>query len=600
MASKPVASLAVRIGADTTELKRGVASAGSSLTKLGKIGVDVGLRIVGAMAAATAGIVALANKGIQLGDQLSKTAAKLGTTTEQLNGLRFAAEQTGVASSTLDMAMQRMTRRLSEAANGTGVAAKALKELGLDAKELQKLPLQEQFNRISDAMQGVENQSDRVRLAFKLFDSEGVALVNTLNAGRDALNDLYEENKRYGNYLDQTQSRVVQEATDAQGRLKTAMSGLALQLGATLAPAFEVVYNAIAKFAGFVTTSLLPRFVAIIERITGIKRAVEDLADTELDLRTQETQRSLDDVNSELQETARRIDEYAQQYRRFIDGPLKDTRLAGQFAMQHADAIRRQNELLEEQSKLHRELVEIEAARKNRADESVVESAAEADAATRDYIQTLLDAIETENASWEAWDTVSNTFAKIEEEKTRKLAEEAAKRDEERKNETQRMISNLLIELDEIERIEEMKRHARLRTAESALDSLASMTAGVAQHNKKMFALNKLAAVGNAVMNTAQGVTKALAEYPPPLSFAMAAAQAAAGLAQVQAIKTTTFNGNGGGTTPSAAGSTPTVNSQPTQVIHIKGVSPDSLFTGRQVVDLFNEAVKDGAKVVFN
>jgi hypothetical protein len=96
--------------------------------------------------------------------------------------------------------------------------------------------------------------------------------------------------------------------------------------------------------------------------------------------------------------------------------------------------------------------------------------------------------------------------------------------------------------------------------AQQVLGSLASMTAGVAQSNRTMFRINKLAAIGNAVVNTAQGVTQALAAYPPPLSFIMAAAQAAAGAAQISAIKATSF---GGGTTPSVAGSAATVNGVP-------------------------------------
>ena len=89
------------------------------------------------------------------------------------------------------------------------------------------------------------------------------------------------------------------------------------------------------------------------------------------------------------------------------------------------------------------------------------------------------------------------------------------------------------------------------------------LTQGVAQQSKTMFRINKIAAIANAVVNTAQGVTKALAEYSPPISFVMAALQAAAGLAQINAIKSATFSGGGTGTTPSAAGSTAVVNSTP-------------------------------------
>jgi hypothetical protein len=69
----------------------------------------------------------------------------------------------------------------------------------------------------------------------------------------------------------------------------------------------------------------------------------------------------------------------------------------------------------------------------------------------------------------------------------------------------------------------------------SIAGSLAEMTASTANSNRKMFELNKAAGITNAIINTYEGVTKALASYPPPISFAMAGAQLAAGMAQVSA-----------------------------------------------------------------
>ena len=98
---------------------------------------------------------------------------------------------------------------------------------------------------------------------------------------------------------------------------------------------------------------------------------------------------------------------------------------------------------------------------------------------------------------------------------------------------------------------------------EMVVGDALKMTQGVATHNKTMFKINKAAAIANAVINTAQGVTRSLADYPMPLAAVMAALAAAAGLAQISAIKSTSFQGGGTGTTPSAAGATPTVNNQP-------------------------------------
>ena len=50
---------------------------------------------------------------------------------------------------------------------------------------------------------------------------------------------------------------------------------------------------------------------------------------------------------------------------------------------------------------------------------------------------------------------------------------------------------------------------------------------------------NKAVALSSAIINTAVAVSKALSAYAPPLSFVMAALQAAAGFAEIATIKST-------------------------------------------------------------
>lgn len=115
---------------------------------------------------------------------------------------------------------------------------------------------------------------------------------------------------------------------------------------------------------------------------------------------------------------------------------------------------------------------------------------------------------------------------------------------------------------------EKFEKLSASRKAQHILGTLSQLTAGAAQHSKRAFELNKLVATAEAIVNTAAGVTQALRAYPPPLSFAMAAAVAAAGAVQIQAIRATTF---GGGTTPSLAGSTGQVGGQP---VPVSGLGP--------------------------
>ena len=193
-------------------------------------------------AVATA-MTALTISSLRSGDQLAKTADKIGMTTEALAGLRHAAELTGVSAGTMDMAMQRLTRRVSEAANGTGEAVGALHELGINASELEQLPLDEQMNVIADSMAKVKSQSDKVRLAMKLFDSEGVALVNTLAGGSEGLAKMAAEANVLGLALSRADTAQIEAANDSITRAKAVFTGLGNQLAVAFAPIIETVAN---------------------------------------------------------------------------------------------------------------------------------------------------------------------------------------------------------------------------------------------------------------------------------------------------------------------------------------------------------------------
>jgi len=77
------------------------------------------------------------------------------------------------------------------------------------------------------------------------------------------------------------------------------------------------------------------------------------------------------------------------------------------------------------------------------------------------------------------------------------------------------------------------------------LDGLGETFKGVQANNKKMFAVQKAYSIAQAIMSTYAGASKAIETYPPPLSFAMAAAQVAAGMSQVAQIRAQSFDGGG-------------------------------------------------------
>lgn len=180
----------------------------------------VGLGLVAAAAFAWTAQVAASN------DKVAQFAGRIGVSVEALSAYQFAANQSGVANEQLNLSWQRMTRRVAEAAQGMGEAQGALKELGLDAKELAKLSVDKQFEEMARSLDTVENQADKVRLAFKLFDSEGVAVLQMLEDGSEGLQQMTADAERYGAVISTEAAANSALFTDNLGKLKIAATSV--------------------------------------------------------------------------------------------------------------------------------------------------------------------------------------------------------------------------------------------------------------------------------------------------------------------------------------------------------------------------------------
>ena len=249
--SKRIGGIRFGVSMDTAGIKKGAKKGETAIqgfTRRIKGFSATTVKSFGVMGTAAAGAFGVMVKSqFSAVDSLAKTADKIGATTEALAGMRHAAELTGVQSNTLDMALQRMTRRLSEAGRGTGEAKDAIAELGLNAKTLAGLSVDQQFSRVADAMNKVANQGDRVRLGFKIFDSEGVALVNTLKLGSKGLFEAAREADRLGLSISRVDAAKIEAANDAVTRMKSAFAGVARTVAVKFAPTIESMAQSIER-----------------------------------------------------------------------------------------------------------------------------------------------------------------------------------------------------------------------------------------------------------------------------------------------------------------------------------------------------------------
>lgn len=200
-------TLLVKLEAETAGLRRDLARAGQSVDRFGnnaQRGLNTfqrgmrdaqrqAMRFAAGVAASLAGLfTAQAINGVvNYSAQLENLSRRLGFSAEQIQELRFAASDFGIESNQVDLALQRFTRRLGQAARtGDGELLPVLQRLGIafrDEATGGPRDAMEVLLDYADAVQNMGSQSDRLVAAFKAFDSEGAALVTVLQQGREGI-----------------------------------------------------------------------------------------------------------------------------------------------------------------------------------------------------------------------------------------------------------------------------------------------------------------------------------------------------------------------------------------------------------------------------
>jgi len=135
---------------------------------------------------------------------------------------------------------------------------------------------------------------------------------------------------------------------------------------------------------------------------------------------------------------------------------------------------------------------------------------------------------------------------------------------------------------------------AAFRANMAATSSTLGLASGLTGALSSMFKDNKAFAIANAVVNTAEAITKALATYgPTPWGFAAAGVAAATGAAQIAAIAS---SNKGSSSAPSVGGGAVSAGQAGQQdtgrTTNVTLVGNG--FTGEQIAELLNEFTDDG------
>lgn len=184
---------------------------------------------------AVAGTARFVRSQLEMADAVVNTAERLGLTIEQLQEYRFIAQQSGVDSRTLELAVQRFGRRMGEASQfGQGELIPALEALDIQLVNTDGTvrSIGSVFEEFITKLSQIEDPATRNALAMKGFDSEGVRLVQVAAQGSEGLARLRRQFDDLGGAIEGPVLRAMKRANEAFDRAGfAARQGLAREVG---------------------------------------------------------------------------------------------------------------------------------------------------------------------------------------------------------------------------------------------------------------------------------------------------------------------------------------------------------------------------------
>ena len=630
--------LAVRIGADISGLTKGLGEASKGLDGLGakaRSGAGSFAKIGAAATAAGAAMVAgLVAKGMQAIDAQADLAAQLKTTSASIAVLNRAADLSGASMAQVETAGKRLAVVMGQADQGNKAAKETFDRLGLSARDLQAIPLDDRIGAINKAMAENIPVTQQAAVAAQLFGKEAGLAISQISG--DALAQARKEAELFGLAISETDAAKVQQAADAFGKVGMLTDGVIQQLTVNMAPAITAVmrmFTETAEEAGGVGTAVasasgfaIKAIAFVMNAVDGLKRIFEIAAmAAEVGIRyLVRANWALADVivngpiaavngliallnklpgvdiepvgltglgekiramyqasDAALQQAKFGLAEVDAILQRPLAGDkftryVEEAKLAAEAAALAANAATGGGGTPEEQAKED----EAKKAEADREAQYIADRLQRLREANMSELQILADKqmaeIEIINAGWEQ--------KLLTDESWNALMAETKQRHE-----------------DEISAIEQEAADERARIAKEEADrknaimagAMSGLTTLMNSENRKMFEIGKAAAIAQSIISTYTGMTKAL-ELGWPMGPIAAAAIGAAGFANVASIRSQSFGGGGStatgsNTTAVNAASTPTASSGDAPAggtLTVQGLSASSLFTGDAVAGL--------------
>ncbi len=242
--------------------RTGLAAGGLATAFLGIFGVGVGIGL---------------KRHADAMDALSKASRRLDfRELKQLQAYGSAAEEAGIQTNQFVKLITRGFDAINDASKGKGEAVDALKDLGLNAKQLNSLRGEEKMEALAKAFAGLDEPAKRSAAAMDLFGQRGAVMLTLFESlSEKGIEPFLKQLEKSNQAIKNKGGKSIEDMNDAITRLNGSFSGLINQTLVKIAPAIEEAAKFLTKF--FSDKGRLRAFTREIKELVTALRDVAKL-----------------------------------------------------------------------------------------------------------------------------------------------------------------------------------------------------------------------------------------------------------------------------------------------------------------------------------
>ncbi|MDQ3288653.1 MAG: hypothetical protein M3Q42_10425 [Pseudomonadota bacterium] len=221
-------------GSFETDMKRASKEAQRASKQMEADFKRMGVAVGAAMATAAVAVAALTKKAINNADEIGKAAQKIGTSTEKLSGLAYAAKLADVELGGLQIGLLKLTKNMTD-----GNAAFAAIGVSVTDSKGRMRDVVDVFGDVSEVISKMPEGALKTRLSLELLGKSGANMLPLMNEGRDGLKEMSDEAERLGVVIDDRTAKAAENFNDDLTRLGLAFDGIFIKVAQDVLPVLD-------------------------------------------------------------------------------------------------------------------------------------------------------------------------------------------------------------------------------------------------------------------------------------------------------------------------------------------------------------------------